>query len=192
VSFIFAPIFFASIGLKVNFLTYFDGPLVLTVLLITCVGKLAGGILGARWGNASPRSPGARFCHGFRRCDGDHCGTIGPEAGIIRQRLFVALVIMAMATSMMGGPAMRLISPAYKKVAAAGCPLIEAFSAGTKGRLPSRGHPRDDSGGGGSGRAGCESLEAAVWTREEALSTVLEMDVRSHTPASKDCKNLWW
>ena len=37
VSFIFAPVFFASIGLKVNFLTHFDGSLVLAVLTIACI-----------------------------------------------------------------------------------------------------------------------------------------------------------
>jgi Kef-type K+ transport system membrane component KefB len=55
VSFIFAPVFFASIGLKVNFLTHFDLPLVLSVLSIACVCKLAGGAMGARWGGMLPR-----------------------------------------------------------------------------------------------------------------------------------------
>ncbi|HVY55997.1 MAG TPA: cation:proton antiporter, partial [Thermodesulfobacteriota bacterium] len=55
VSFFFAPVFFASIGLKVNFLTHFDPTLVVTVLLIACVCKLAGGTLGARWGGMAKR-----------------------------------------------------------------------------------------------------------------------------------------
>jgi Kef-type K+ transport system membrane component KefB len=40
VSFIFAPVFFASIGLRVNFFSHFDLALVSTVLLIACVCKL--------------------------------------------------------------------------------------------------------------------------------------------------------
>jgi Kef-type K+ transport system membrane component KefB len=110
VSFIFAPVFFASIGLKVNFLTHFDLPLVLTVLFIACACKLAGGILGARWGGMLPREARAT---GFAMVSvgamGIIVGMIALEAGIIRQRLFVALIVMAMVTSMMSGPAMRLI-----------------------------------------------------------------------------------
>jgi Kef-type K+ transport system membrane component KefB len=48
VSFIFAPLFFASIGLSVDFVRHFDGGLVLAVLIIACVGKVGGCSLGAR------------------------------------------------------------------------------------------------------------------------------------------------
>jgi Kef-type K+ transport system membrane component KefB len=49
VSFIFAPLFFASIGLTVDFVRHFDVGLVLAVLVIACVGKVGGCGLGARW-----------------------------------------------------------------------------------------------------------------------------------------------
>ncbi|HPZ97889.1 MAG TPA: cation:proton antiporter [Phycisphaerae bacterium] len=48
VSFIFAPVFFAGIGLRVNFAEEFHLPLVLLVLAIACVGKVVGCGLGAR------------------------------------------------------------------------------------------------------------------------------------------------
>jgi Kef-type K+ transport system membrane component KefB len=116
VSFIFAPVFFASIGLKVNFLTHFDGPLVLTVLVIACVCKLAGGTLGARWGGMPSRESWAvGFAMNSRGAMEIILGLLALEAGIIPQRLFVALVIMAIVTSMMSGPAMRLILREIKK-----------------------------------------------------------------------------
>jgi len=110
VSFIFAPLFFASIGLKVNFITHFDLALVLTVLLIACICKLAGGYAGARWGGMPRRDAWAvGFAMNARGAMEIVLGLLALEAGIIRQRLFVALVVMAIVTSMMGGPFMRLI-----------------------------------------------------------------------------------
>lgn len=110
ISFIFAPVFFASIGLKVNFLTQFDFPLILTVLLIACVCKLIGGVMGARWGGMAPREA---WAVGFGMVSvgamGIIVGMIALNAGIINERLFVALIIMAMITSMMSGPFMQMI-----------------------------------------------------------------------------------
>lgn len=110
VSFIFAPLFFASIGLKVNFVTNFDFLLVLTVLVIVCLFKLIGGTLGARWGGMSRR---ASFTVGFAMLSvgamGIIVGLLALEAGIINHKMFVALVVVAIITSMISGPAMRLI-----------------------------------------------------------------------------------
>jgi Kef-type K+ transport system membrane component KefB/mannitol/fructose-specific phosphotransferase system IIA component (Ntr-type) len=108
VSFIFAPIFFASIGLKVNFITRFDIWVVLPILLLTIAGKLLGGVLGARWGGLATRE---RWAVGFgisaTGAMGIILGTMALEAGIIRQRLFVALVVTAIVTSGLSGPLIR-------------------------------------------------------------------------------------
>jgi mannitol/fructose-specific phosphotransferase system IIA component (Ntr-type) len=110
ISFIFAPVFFASIGLKVNFLENFDFFLVLLVLVIACLCKLLGGILGARWGGMAVRDSWAvGFAMNSRGAMEIILGLLALEAGIINQRLFVALVVMAIITSMISGPAMRLI-----------------------------------------------------------------------------------
>lgn len=110
VSFIFAPLFFASIGLKVNFVTHFDLGLVTTVLLIACICKLAGGLLGAKWGGMHRRDAWAvGFAMNARGAMEIVLGLLALEAGIIRQPLFVALVIMAIVTSMMSGPFMKMI-----------------------------------------------------------------------------------
>jgi Kef-type K+ transport system membrane component KefB/mannitol/fructose-specific phosphotransferase system IIA component len=108
ISFIFAPIFFASIGLKVNFLTHFDILVVLPILILTIAGKLFGAVLGARWGGFATRE---RWAIGFGMSAtgamGIILGTMALEAGIIRQRLFVALVVTAIVTSGLSGPFIR-------------------------------------------------------------------------------------
>lgn len=110
VSFIFAPVFFASIGLRVNFVTHFDTSLVLLVLGLACAGKLLGAVLGARWGGMALRDQWAvGIAMNARGAMEIILGTLALEAGIIRQRLFVALVVMAIVTSAASGPLIRRI-----------------------------------------------------------------------------------
>lgn len=110
ISAIFAPLFFASIGLRIDFWSHFDGPLILTILLLACVGKLVGGTLGAYWGGLPHRQAFAvGFALNARGAMEIILGLLALEAGLIRQRLFVALVVMAVVTSMMSGPAMAAI-----------------------------------------------------------------------------------
>lgn len=105
VSFIFAPLFFATIGLRVNFVTHFDAALVLLVLVLAIVGKLLGAVWGAKWGGFSVRDRWAiGFAMNARGAMEIILGTLALEAGIIRHPLFVALVVMAIATSAAGGP----------------------------------------------------------------------------------------
>jgi Kef-type K+ transport system membrane component KefB/mannitol/fructose-specific phosphotransferase system IIA component (Ntr-type) len=105
VSFIFAPLFFASIGLRVNFATHFDLSLVTLVLALGTVGKLLGAVLGARWGGFRVRDRWAiAFAMNARGAMEIILGLLALEAGIIRQRLFVALVVMAIVTSALSGP----------------------------------------------------------------------------------------
>lgn len=172
VSFIFAPVFFASIGLKVNFITHFDLVPVLTVLLIACVCKLAGGVLGARWGDMTRRDAWAvGFAMNARGAMEIILGLLALQAGIIRPRLFVALVIMAIVTSMISGPAIRLILRLGKKRT-----LLDALSSRLFTRelqaFSSRMAIHELT------AMACEvsglntsEVEAAVWEREETLPT---------------------
>jgi Kef-type K+ transport system membrane component KefB/mannitol/fructose-specific phosphotransferase system IIA component (Ntr-type) len=108
VSFVFAPIFFAGIGLKVNFVTHFDPALVLTVLVIACIAKFLGAWLGARWGELPPRERWAvGAAMNVRGAMEIILGVLALQAGVIDERLFVALVVMALLTSAAGGPLMR-------------------------------------------------------------------------------------
>lgn len=104
VSFIFAPLFFASIGLHVNFIEGFDTVLVITVLLVATVGKLVGCGLGAKLGGLSPREAlAAGFAMNSRGVMEIILGLLALQVGLIRERLFIALVVMALVTSMMSG-----------------------------------------------------------------------------------------
>jgi Kef-type K+ transport system membrane component KefB/mannitol/fructose-specific phosphotransferase system IIA component (Ntr-type) len=171
VSFIFAPVFFASIGLRVDFLAHFDALLVLTVLVIACVCKLAGGMLGARWGGIPRRDAWAvGFAMNSRGAMEIILGLLALNAGIIRQRLFVALVVMAIVTSMISGPVMRLIlRPAKRR-------LQDALSSKLflrELKADSRRAAIYEMTTAACEVAGldAETVEAAVWAREEALST---------------------
>lgn len=105
VSFIFAPLFFASIGLHINFAASFDVVLVLTIVVIASAGKLIGCTLGARWGGMQPRDAWAvGFAMNARGAMEIILGLLALRADVIRTRLFVALVVMALVTSMVGGP----------------------------------------------------------------------------------------
>jgi mannitol/fructose-specific phosphotransferase system IIA component (Ntr-type) len=84
--------------------------LVLTILTLACLGKLLGGVLGARWGGLPTRNRWAiGFAMNARGAMEIILGLLALEAGIIRQPLFVALVVMAIVTSAISGPLMRWV-----------------------------------------------------------------------------------
>lgn len=105
VSFIFAPLFFASIGLRVDFFQHFDPFVVASVLVIACVGKVVGCGLGALWSGMPKREAWAvGFGMNARGAMEIILGVLALEHGLIGERLFVALVVMALVTSMASGP----------------------------------------------------------------------------------------
>lgn len=104
----FAPLYFVSLGLKVNFITHFDLPLVLLVLFVACVGKIGGAGLGAWMGGLSPREALAvGFGMNARGAMEMILASVALEYKLIDHRIFVALVVMALVTSMLSGPVMR-------------------------------------------------------------------------------------
>lgn len=108
VSSFFAPVFFATIGLRVNFITQFDWVLTLILLVLACVGKLVGCGLGAQLNGMARREAWAiGFGMNARGAMEIVFGLVGLEYGVISERIFVALVVLAIATSMMSGPMMR-------------------------------------------------------------------------------------
>ncbi len=113
ISFFFAPIFFASIGLRVDFAAHFELGLVLLVLGIACLGKVLGCGLGARLGGLSwPESWAVGFGMNARGAMEIILGLLALEAGLIGESMFVALVVMALVTSMLSGPAIgALLTP---------------------------------------------------------------------------------
>lgn len=107
---IFAPLFFVSIGLRVNFLANFDPWLTLFILVIAYAGKIIGSGLGTRLGGFTWReSLAAAFGMNARGAMEIILGLVALENGLIGERVFVSLVIMALLTSISSGPAMKWI-----------------------------------------------------------------------------------
>ncbi|GIV59323.1 cation:proton antiporter [Rhodocaloribacter litoris] len=107
VTYIFAPIFFVSIGLEADFLRHFNLPLVLGVLVVAFLGKLGGCLLGARLGGLSRRDGWAiSFGMNARGAMEIILGLLALEFGVIREDMFVALVVLALASSIVSGPLM--------------------------------------------------------------------------------------
>ncbi len=105
---IFAPLFFVSIGLRVNFIANFDLVLTLVILLIAFTGKIVGSGLGARLGGFSwKESVAVGFGMNARGAMEIILGLIALENGLINEKVFVSLVIMALITSMTSGPLMK-------------------------------------------------------------------------------------
>ncbi|MFN3759752.1 MAG: cation:proton antiporter [Algoriphagus aquaeductus] len=105
---IFAPLFFVSIGLKINFFTNFDIGLVLAVIVISFAGKIIGSGYGAlRSGYAKMDALAVGFGMNARGAMEIILGLIALENGLINEKLFVALVVMALVTSMTSGPLMK-------------------------------------------------------------------------------------
>ena len=105
---VFAPVFFASIGLRVDFVASFDVRLTLLVLVLATVPKLLGCSLGARAGGLKWRQAVAvGFGMNARGAMGIVLADLAREAGLLKDQMFVALVLMALATSLVSGPAMK-------------------------------------------------------------------------------------
>lgn len=108
---IFAPLFFVSIGLHVNFIEHFNPVLILIVLVIAFTGKIIGAGVGAYMGGLDFRnSMAVGFGMNARGAMEILLGTIAYKAGIIQADLFVALLTMALITSMSSPPLMKWAS----------------------------------------------------------------------------------
>lgn len=110
ISFIFAPLFFASIGLSVDFIGSFSLVPVLVVLVISCVGKVVGCYgAGLFCGLSKRESMAIGAGENARGAIEIIFGLLALNAGIIDDKLFVALVIMALLTSMTAGWSMEKV-----------------------------------------------------------------------------------
>lgn len=105
---VFAPLFFVSIGFKVNFIENFDLPLVLIVFFLAVACKVFGAALGGYMGGLTKReSLAVGFGLNARGAMEIILGTLALNVGLIDSKMFVALVVMALITSMMSGPLMK-------------------------------------------------------------------------------------
>jgi Kef-type K+ transport system membrane component KefB/mannitol/fructose-specific phosphotransferase system IIA component (Ntr-type) len=114
---VFAPIFFASIGLHTNFVTNFRFSLTAVILGVACLGKLVGAGWGARLGGMDLRSAAAvGLAMNARGAMEMILGMLALQAGLIHEPMFVALVLMALITSLISAPAMRILIEGRKSV----------------------------------------------------------------------------
>jgi Kef-type K+ transport system membrane component KefB len=108
VTYVFSPLFFVSIGLKVNFVSNFDWVIVLFVLAISIFGKVLGGFIGARLsGFKQNKAIAVGFGMNARGSQEIVLGLVALQAKIIDEKIFVGLVVMTFVTILMAGPGIR-------------------------------------------------------------------------------------
>jgi len=101
---VLAPIYFTSIGLKTNFVANFDPAIVVLVFGVACAGKILGACLGAM-AAGMPRRTAMAVGSGLNARGAMEIvlASAALDYGLIQGRVFVALVIMALATTMISG-----------------------------------------------------------------------------------------
>lgn len=105
---IIAPLFFASVGLRVNFAANFDLTVVAIILGIACVAKIVGAGIGSRISGLNKNeSMAIAFGMNARGSQEIVLGMIALQAGIIDEKIFVGLVVMTMVTILVAGPLMK-------------------------------------------------------------------------------------
>lgn len=174
ISFIFAPLFFASIGLHVDFIGNFDIVSVIVVLVIATVGKVAGCWIGARLAGLSREEAWAiGFAKNARGAMEIILGLLALQYGLIDDKLFVALVVMALATSMISGTLMQRVLKSRKATQFTDYLSAKWFSSALAGQ--SRRDAIVELSGlvcKGSNLVPAEVAEA-VWQREQVMPTGL-------------------
>ena len=114
---VFAPLFFASIGLHTNFGADFHWEVVTVILVLACLGKIVGAGWGARLGGMDLRTAiGVGLAMNARGAMEMILGILALQAGLIREPVFVALVVMALVTSLISAPAIRMLIRRKKAV----------------------------------------------------------------------------
>lgn len=106
----FAPLFFAGIGLKVDLIGNFAPMAVGIVLAVACVGKFIGCGIGALLSGLDWRnSTAVATALNARGAMEIIVASIALRFGIIGQTTFVALVVMALLTSLAAGPVLKRV-----------------------------------------------------------------------------------
>lgn len=112
-----APLFFVSIGLRVNFIKDFDLFICFFILVIASVGKLLGGFIGARLsGFKTNKAIAVGFAMNARGSMEIVLGMLALQAGIINEKVFVGLVVMTFVTILIAGPALRYFLNRHERV----------------------------------------------------------------------------
>jgi Kef-type K+ transport system membrane component KefB/mannitol/fructose-specific phosphotransferase system IIA component (Ntr-type) len=131
---VFAPLFFASIGLHTNFVTNFHFEVTAVILAVACLGKVLGAGWGARLGGMDMRTAiGVGLAMNARGAMEMILGLLALQTGLIHEPMFVALVVMALVTSLISAPAIRLVIKSRKSAKLKEVVSSELFFAALKG-----------------------------------------------------------
>ncbi len=107
---VFAPIFFVSIGLYVNFVDNFNLPLIVFLLVLAYTSKIIGAKIGARLGGLSKRDSWAvgisMNTHGVLEII---LGSLAMVAGLINEEVFVAIVVLVVISIITSAPMLKRI-----------------------------------------------------------------------------------
>ena len=102
---IFAPLFFVSLGLRLDFVAHFDIGITVVIIIAAIATKLAGATLGALIGGLKIKEALAvGFGMNARGAMEIILATLAFEAKLINESIFVALIVMAVFTSILSGP----------------------------------------------------------------------------------------
>ncbi len=105
---VLAPLFFASVGLRLNFIANFNLEVVLIILVIACLAKLIGaGIGSALSGMTKNESIAVAFGMNARGSQEIVLGLLALQAKIISEPVFEGLVVMTVVTMIISGPIMK-------------------------------------------------------------------------------------
>jgi Kef-type K+ transport system membrane component KefB/mannitol/fructose-specific phosphotransferase system IIA component (Ntr-type) len=130
---VFAPLFFASIGLHTNFVSNFQLGITAIILAVACLGKVLGAGWGAHLGGMDARTAiGVGLAMNARGAMEMILGILALQAGLIHEPMFVALVVMALVTSLISGPAIRLVIKGKKSISLKDVVSSELFLANLK------------------------------------------------------------
>jgi len=160
------------IGLRVDFVSQFDFPIVTTVLLIACVGKIVGCGVGARFAGMPAReSIGIGLAMNARGSMEIILGLTALQYGVIGERLFVALVARALVTSMLCGPLIQRVLTRTRPRRFARLLTAKSFVNSLQS-YDKRGAIAELSAAlGRSAELDAKMIESAVWAREEIGTT---------------------
>ena len=113
---IFAPLFFVSIGLKVNFIQAFDPLIVIIILVIGFAGKIIGCGFGARIsGFNNKESLSIGFAMNSRGVLEIVLSLVAIQTGLITEEIFVAIIILVLSSSVLAGPLMSYFTKDSRK-----------------------------------------------------------------------------
>jgi len=105
---VFAPIFFAYAGLKVDLAHGFEVGTTLAVIAVACAGKLVGASAGAYWGGLGLwESLAIGSGMNARGAIGLVIALVGLSLGILTGPMYAAIVMVAIFTSAIAGPLLR-------------------------------------------------------------------------------------